>query len=97
MDEEKALRLGHITYSNCFPVHAGILDGGLGAGLRVVEGVPSHLNELLGRGEIDVAPIPLRISAALARLATRVVAAVGSRLGADEVADQAAAAQRSKR
>ncbi len=52
-----ALRLGHITYSNCFPVHAGIMDGGMGgAGLRVVEGVPSHLNELLDRGEIDVAP-----------------------------------------
>jgi chorismate dehydratase len=56
MDEERALRLGHITYSNCFPVHAGILDGGLGAGLSVVEGVPSELNGMLGRGEIDVAP-----------------------------------------
>jgi chorismate dehydratase len=52
----EALRLGHITYSNCFPVHAGILDGGMGAGLRVVEGVPSYLNGLLDRGEIDVAP-----------------------------------------
>jgi chorismate dehydratase len=50
------MRLGHITYSNCFPVHAGIMDGGLGAGLTVVEGVPSYLNGLLDRGEIDVAP-----------------------------------------
>ena len=49
------------------------------------------------RGEIDVAPIPLRISAALAGVAPGAVAAVGSRLGAGEVADQAAAAQRSKR
>ncbi|HLL82887.1 MAG TPA: menaquinone biosynthesis protein, partial [Longimicrobium sp.] len=56
MDEERALRLGHITYSNCFPVHAGILNGGLGAGLSVVEGVPSELNGMLDRGEIDVAP-----------------------------------------
>lgn len=50
------LRLGHITYSNCFPVHAGILDAGMGEGLTVVEGVPSYLNGLLDRGEIDVAP-----------------------------------------
>ncbi len=49
------------------------------------------------RGEIDVAPIPLRISAALAGVAPGAVAAVGSRLGAGEVADEAAAAQRSKR
>jgi chorismate dehydratase len=50
------LRLGHITYSNCFPVHAGIIEGGPPEGVRIVEGVPSRLNELLDRGEIDVAP-----------------------------------------
>ena len=49
------------------------------------------------RGEIDEAPIPLRLSAALAGVAPGVVAAVGSRLGTGEVADQAAAAQRPKR
>jgi chorismate dehydratase len=53
---KQELTLGHITYSNCFPVHAGILDGGMGAGLKVVEGVPSFLNGLLDRREIDVAP-----------------------------------------
>ncbi len=50
-----------------------------------------------GHGEIDVAPIPLRVSAALAGVAPGLVAAVGRRLGAGEVADRAAAAQRSKR
>lgn len=50
------MRLGHITYSNCYPVHAGILDGGMDAGIEVVEGVPSHLNALLDRGAVDVAP-----------------------------------------
>jgi chorismate dehydratase len=53
---EPPLRLGHITYSNCFPVHAGIVDGGMGEGLEVTEGVPGELNALLARGEIDVAP-----------------------------------------
>ena len=50
------LRLGHITYSNCFPVHARLLDRGAPAWIEVVEGVPGRLNGLLERGEIDVAP-----------------------------------------
>jgi chorismate dehydratase len=54
--EEDRLRLGHITYSNCFPVHARLLDRGAPDWIRVVEGVPSYLNGLLDRGEIDVAP-----------------------------------------
>ena len=50
------LRLGHIVYSNCFPVHARLLDAGVPEWIDIVEGVPSHLNALLERGEIDVAP-----------------------------------------
>lgn len=50
------MRLGHIVYSNCFPVHAGLIDRGAPEGVEIVEGVPSHLNGLLERGEIDVAP-----------------------------------------
>ncbi|HEX2202128.1 MAG TPA: menaquinone biosynthesis protein [Longimicrobium sp.] len=54
--EGGTLRLGHITYSNCFPVHARLVDRGAPPGIRMVEGVPSFLNGLLERGEIDVAP-----------------------------------------
>jgi chorismate dehydratase len=50
------IRLGHITYSNCFPVHAGLIDRGAPEGITLVEGIPSHLNALLESGEIDVAP-----------------------------------------
>jgi chorismate dehydratase len=50
------VRLGHIVYSNCFPVHAGLIDRGAPEWLRIEEGVPSRLNGLLERGEIDVAP-----------------------------------------
>lgn len=50
------LRLGHIQYSNCFPVHAALVDGTPPEGLRLQTGVPSALNEALARGEIDVAP-----------------------------------------
>ncbi|HET6228523.1 MAG TPA: menaquinone biosynthesis protein [Longimicrobiaceae bacterium] len=54
-DGTVGLTLGHITYSNCFPVHAGLVDGAVPAP-RMVEGVPSYLNGLLERGEIDVSP-----------------------------------------
>lgn len=53
---ESRLRLGHITYSNCFPVHAGLLERDRPPWLEIVEGIPSRLNALLEAGEIDVAP-----------------------------------------
>jgi len=49
------VRLGHIVYSNCFPVHAGILDAPPGW-IRIRCGVPTELNEALAAGAIDVAP-----------------------------------------
>jgi chorismate dehydratase len=58
MDEVtgERLRLGHIVYSNCFPVHARLLDQGAPGWMEIVEGVPGRLNGLLEHGEIDVAP-----------------------------------------
>lgn len=50
------LRLGHIEYSNCFPVHALLVAQGAPSWLRLVPGVPSRLNAALAAGEIDVAP-----------------------------------------
>jgi chorismate dehydratase len=49
------IRLGHIEYSNCFPIHAELLEAGNSA-VAVVRGVPSELNRALDAGEIDVAP-----------------------------------------
>ena len=58
--EERAgldeLRLGDITYSNCFPVHARLIDQPRPGDPRMITGVPSLLNRLLRQGEIDVAP-----------------------------------------
>jgi chorismate dehydratase len=51
-----SVRLGHITYSNCFPVHARLLDRPEPGDPEIVEGIPSRLNRLLAAGEIDVAP-----------------------------------------
>jgi chorismate dehydratase len=50
------LRLGHIVYSNCFPVHARLLDQGPPPWITIIEGVPGRLNGLLERGDVDVAP-----------------------------------------
>lgn len=50
------MRLGHITYSNCFPVHARLLDRPEPGDPELVEGIPSQLNRLLRAGEIDASP-----------------------------------------
>ena len=50
------LRLGHIEYSNCFPVHALLVDRGAPPWLQLFPGIPSRLNAALDAGEIDVAP-----------------------------------------
>jgi chorismate dehydratase len=50
------IRLGHIVYSNCFPVHALLVDREPPAEITLVRGVPSELNEQLANGKIDVAP-----------------------------------------
>ncbi|MEX2583375.1 MAG: menaquinone biosynthesis protein [Gemmatimonadota bacterium] len=50
------MRLGHIVYSNCFPVHGRLLDRPRAGDPVLVAGTPSLLNGLLRRGEIDVAP-----------------------------------------
>ena len=50
------LKLGHISYSNCFPVHAGILTGKVKCPFTVVEGIPTELNRALVEGKIDVSP-----------------------------------------
>jgi chorismate dehydratase len=55
-DDAAPLRLGHIVYSNCFPVHARLLDEPAAGDPTLVEGVPSTLNRLLSEGGIQVAP-----------------------------------------
>lgn len=50
------LRLGHIGYANCIPVHSLLLDRGAPDGIDVRSGIPSVLNRELEEGTIDVAP-----------------------------------------
>jgi chorismate dehydratase len=50
------LKLGHIVYSNCFPVHAGIITGQVSFPYQLVKGIPTELNRLLYEGKVDVSP-----------------------------------------
>lgn len=50
------IRLGHIDFSNCVPVHARLLGDEAPADVQVVRGVPTDLNRALAAGEIDAAP-----------------------------------------
>lgn len=51
------IRLGHIDYANCFPIHAPLLDeASRPAWLRIEEGSPGQLNARLAAGDLDVAP-----------------------------------------
>src|SRR5690606_38567426 len=50
------LRLGDIIYSNCFPVHARLIDRPREGDPKLVPGPPSLLNRLLSEREIDVSP-----------------------------------------
>lgn len=49
------IRLGHIVYSNCFPIHASLVEQPV-AGVEIVSDVPSALNRMLREGRIDIAP-----------------------------------------
>lgn len=49
------LRLGNIVYSNCYPVHAKLLEE-RPSDIEVVDGTPAELNRALAAGRIDVAP-----------------------------------------
>ena len=62
---------------------------------EVADGVLQAIER--NRGEVDVAPAPMRLSAKLAAVAPATAAALGRRLGAGDLAEQMGAAQADKR
>ncbi|OPZ57512.1 MAG: Chorismate dehydratase [Deltaproteobacteria bacterium ADurb.Bin510] len=50
------MKLGYIDYLNCFPFYSRLLERPI-AGVEIVPGYPSELNELMRRGELDMSPI----------------------------------------
>ncbi len=70
-----------------------------GVGTRTPEEVAAAVVSGIerNRGEIDVAPLPLRISTVFASLAPETASRVARRIGSDEISSQMAAGQRDKR
>jgi uncharacterized protein len=70
-----------------------------GVGTRTPEDVAKAVVAAIehNRGEIDVAPLPLRASTAFAGLAPELAARLARRLGSDEITKQMEAGQRHKR
>jgi short-subunit dehydrogenase len=101
------LRGSGVGVSTVFP--GFIRDAGMfaEAGVKLPPGVgtrsPDHVAQAVlaaierNRGEVDVAPLPLRVSAAFAGLAPELAAALARRLGSEEIARQMEAGQRTKR
>lgn len=50
------LNLGHIIYSNCYPIHAGILAGKIPFPFKITRGIPTELNRFLSERKVDVSP-----------------------------------------
>jgi chorismate dehydratase len=79
------IRLGNIAYSNCYPIHAALCNPERRPPwLRVTTGPPTHLNAMLARGELDVAPCS---SIEIARHADRYLALDGVCIGSEGPVD----------
>ncbi len=50
------LRVGRISYANCTPLFHALDELPHDEGYQLVPGVPSYLNQLLEKGEIDICP-----------------------------------------
>ena len=51
------LRLGQVDFINCLPINLPIELGEIKINAKTVNGVPSKLNELILKGDIDIAPV----------------------------------------
>lgn len=50
-------RVGKVRYINCEPVYYGIEEGAIPSECDLIEGTPAELNQMLGRGDLDVSVI----------------------------------------
>jgi len=50
------LRIGHISYANCTPIFYALRRYHDCSNYRFIKGIPSELNRLLLRGDLDVSP-----------------------------------------
>lgn len=51
------MNVGRITYINCYPVYGAIDRGIIPLDANIVSGVPTHLNNLMAGGKLDVSVV----------------------------------------
>ena len=51
------MRVGRIPYINCYPVYGGVDRGAVPLEGHLVDGVPTALNALMARGDLDVSVV----------------------------------------
>ena len=51
------LRLGQVDFINCLPINLPIELGEVKVNAEIVKGVPSKLNQMILKGDIDIAPV----------------------------------------
>ena len=49
--------LGNINFINCLPLHYGLAQGGFGQQVAIHSAVPSELNRLVVKGELNISPV----------------------------------------
>ena len=54
---EHSLTLGQVSFVNCLPIDLPIEHGEIDINTKIIRGVPSKLNQMILRDEIDVAPV----------------------------------------
>ncbi|WP_435839123.1 menaquinone biosynthetic enzyme MqnA/MqnD family protein [Streptodolium elevatio] len=52
-------RVGHIQFLNCLPLYWGMAHSGALLDMELTKDTPDHLNDMLVRGDLDIAPISL--------------------------------------
>lgn len=51
------LKLGQVNFINCLPINLPIELGEVSINVKIINGVPSELNHMILKGDIDIAPI----------------------------------------
>lgn len=52
-----SLVIGQVDFINCFPINVPIEEGLVSLNARIVSSVPSELNKLILKNELDIAPV----------------------------------------
>ena len=56
-DIKNKFNIGQVDFINCLPINLPIELGEVNVNAKIISGVPSELNQMILKGEIDIAPV----------------------------------------